>query len=192
MGKKKKMTHSSPCSTHGKAQSRLCHLGWHRCKPRARTSHRWSRSSPVGEEHEGRRDQTPTVINIKLLWQPVLPGAKSWPTHPVEADLSLSMAGCEVSLGLRRGALGTDAITHALVSALRLLSALLITTLVGTVRCTTRTLAGTGGKDPMTNCQKWAGRSLECSGKQKLRAMIYLHTLLGFNLHFLLSAWLAS
>lgn len=64
------------------------------------------------------------------------------------------MAGCEVSLGLRRRALGTDAITHALVSALRLLSALLITTLVGTLMCTTRTLAGTGGKDQMTNCQK--------------------------------------
>lgn len=64
------------------------------------------------------------------------------------------MAGCEVSLGLRRGALGTDAITHALVSALRLLSALLITTLVGTLGCTTRTLAGTGGKDQTTNCQK--------------------------------------
>lgn len=61
------MTHSSPCSTRGKAQSRLYHLGWHRCMPQDHTSHRWSRSSPVGEEHEERQDQTLTGMNMKLL-----------------------------------------------------------------------------------------------------------------------------
>lgn len=57
------------------------------------------------------------------------------------------MAGGEVGLGLRCGALGTDSITHALVSALRLLSTLLITTLVSAPSSTTRTLAGTGGTE---------------------------------------------
>lgn len=36
----------------------------------------------------------------------------------IEADLSFSMAGGKVGLGLRRGALGTDSVTHSLVSAL--------------------------------------------------------------------------
>lgn len=72
----------------------------------------------MGEEHEERRDQTPTGMNIKLLKQPVLSGAKASATYPVEADLSLSVAGGEVGLGLRCGTLGTDSITHALVSAL--------------------------------------------------------------------------
>lgn len=85
---------------------------------------------------------------------------KSWDTYPIEADLSLSVAGCEVGLGLRRGALGTDSITHALVSALWLLSALLVTTLVRALSSTTRTLAGTGGKDKCSvkNFHKRAGR----------------------------------
>lgn len=39
-------------------------------------------------------------------------------TYSVEADLSLSVAGGEVGLGLRGGALGTASVTHALVSAL--------------------------------------------------------------------------
>lgn len=64
-------------------------------------------------------------------------------THPVEADLSLSVAGGEVGLGLRRGALGAVALTHAMVSALRLLSALVTASLVNAFACTTRTLAGT-------------------------------------------------
>lgn len=62
---------------------------------------------------------------------------------PVEADLGLSMAGGEVGLGLRCGALGADSVTHALVSALRLLPALLIMALVSAFGSTTRTLAGT-------------------------------------------------
>lgn len=57
------------------------------------------------------------------------------------------MAGGEVGLGLRCGALGTDSITHALVGAFGLLSALLITTLVSALSSTTRTLAGTGGTE---------------------------------------------
>lgn len=36
----------------------------------------------------------------------------------IEADLSISMAGGEVGLGLRCGALGTDSVAHSLVSAL--------------------------------------------------------------------------
>lgn len=57
------------------------------------------------------------------------------------------MAGSEVGLGLRRGAIGTASVTHALVSAFRLFSALLITTFVSAVRCTTRTLAGADERD---------------------------------------------
>lgn len=53
------------------------------------------------------------------------------------------MAGSEIGLGLRRGALGTDSITHALVRTLGLLPALLITTLVSALRCAARTLART-------------------------------------------------
>lgn len=49
---------------------------------------------------------------------------------PIEADLSLSVAGGEVGFGLGCGALSADSITHALVSTLRLLSALVVTTLV--------------------------------------------------------------
>lgn len=64
--------------------------------------------------------------------------------HPVEADLSLSVAGGEVGLGLRRGALGGDAIAHALVGTLRLLSALLVAALVRAVRGATRALTGAG------------------------------------------------
>lgn len=71
---------------------------------------------------------------------------KSAATHPVEADLGLSVAGREVGLGLRCGALRADPVTHALVSALRLLSTLLITTLVGALSGTTGTLTGTVGK----------------------------------------------
>lgn len=67
-------------------------------------------------------------------------------THSVETDLSFSVAGGEVGLGLRRGALGADAVTHALVSTLRLLSALLVTTLVNAFMGTTRTLTGADGK----------------------------------------------
>jgi len=67
---------------------------------------------------------------------------KSSAAHPVEADLSFSVASGEVGLGLRCGALGTDSVTHALVSALRLFSALLIATLVRALSSTTRTLAG--------------------------------------------------
>lgn len=71
------------------------------------------------------------------------------------------MAGGEVSLGLRSGALGADSVTHALVSALRLLPALLIPTLVRALRSTTRTLAGTGEgkKCSVKNDHKLAGRS---------------------------------
>lgn len=137
------MTHFSPCSTRGKARSHPCHLGWHRYTPRARTSHRWSRSSPAEEEHEDRRDQTLASMSTVLLWQPVLQGVISSATHPVEADLSLSVAGGEVGLGLRRGALGAVALTYAMVSALRLLSALVTASLVNAFACTTRTLAGT-------------------------------------------------
>lgn len=64
-------------------------------------------------------------------------------SYPIEADLSLSVAGGEIGLGLRRGALGTDSITHALVRTLGLLPALLITTLVSALRCAARTLART-------------------------------------------------
>lgn len=39
-------------------------------------------------------------------------------SHPVEADLRLSVAGSEVGLGLRRGALGAHSVAHALVCAL--------------------------------------------------------------------------
>lgn len=67
--------------------------------------------------------------------------------HPVEADLSLSVAGGEVGLGLRCGALGADAVTHALMSTLRLLSALLVATLVRALGGATRTLAGAGGTE---------------------------------------------
>lgn len=61
--------------------------------------------------------------------------------------MSLSVAGGEVGLGLRRGALGADAVTHALMSALRLLSALLVATLVRALSGATRTLAGAGGTE---------------------------------------------
>lgn len=61
---------------------------------------------------------------------------------PVEADLSFSVTGGEVGLGLGCGALGADSITHALVSALGFFSALLITTLVRALSSTTGTLAG--------------------------------------------------
>lgn len=37
---------------------------------------------------------------------------------PVEADLSLSVAGGEIGLWLRCGTLGADSVTHALMSAL--------------------------------------------------------------------------
>lgn len=57
------------------------------------------------------------------------------------------MAGSEVGLRLGGWALGTDSITHALVSALWLLSALLISSLVRALESTTRTLAWTGGKE---------------------------------------------
>lgn len=67
-------------------------------------------------------------------------------SHPVEADLGLSVAGGEVGLGLRRGALGASSVAHALVSTLRLLPALLIAALVGAAACAARTLAGTDGK----------------------------------------------
>lgn len=67
--------------------------------------------------------------------------------YPVEADLSLPVAGGEVGLGLRCGTLGTDSVTHALVSALRLLSALLITALVRALGGAAGTLAGAGGKN---------------------------------------------
>lgn len=61
--------------------------------------------------------------------------------------MGLSVAGGEVGLGLGGGTLGTDAIAHAMVSTLRLLPALLITTLVCALVSTTGTLAGTIGKD---------------------------------------------
>ena len=63
------------------------------------------------------------------------------------------MAGGEVGLGLRCRALRTDSITHALMSALRLLSALLVATLVRAFCSTARTLAGTGveEKSPIVN-----------------------------------------
>lgn len=64
--------------------------------------------------------------------------------HPVEADLSLSVAGGEVGLGLRRGALGADAIAHALMGTLGLLSALLVAALVRAVGGATRALTGAG------------------------------------------------
>lgn len=57
------------------------------------------------------------------------------------------MAGGEVGLGLRRGALGADAVAHALVGALRLLSALLVATLVRAQGGATGTLAGAGGTE---------------------------------------------
>lgn len=57
------------------------------------------------------------------------------------------MAGGEVGLGLGRGALGADSVAHALVGALRLLSALLITTLVRAVSRAARTLAGADGRE---------------------------------------------
>lgn len=56
------------------------------------------------------------------------------------------MAGGEVGLGLRRGALGADSVAHALVSALRLLSALVIATLVRALGGAAGTLAGADGK----------------------------------------------
>lgn len=54
------------------------------------------------------------------------------------------MAGGEVGLGLRRGALGAHSVAHALVCALRLLPALLVAALVGAFARAARTLAGTG------------------------------------------------
>lgn len=64
-------------------------------------------------------------------------------SYPVEADLRLLVAGGEVGLGLRRGALGAHSVAHSLVRALRLLPALLIAPLVGALACAARTLAGT-------------------------------------------------
>lgn len=64
--------------------------------------------------------------------------------HPVQADLSLSVAGGEVGLGLRRGALGADAVAHALMGALRLLAALLVAALVGAVEGAAGALTGAG------------------------------------------------
>lgn len=61
--------------------------------------------------------------------------------------MSLAVAGSEVGLGFRCGALGADSITHTLVGAFGLLSALLVTTLVSALSSTTRTLAGTGGEE---------------------------------------------
>lgn len=142
------MTHSSPCSTRGRARSRSCHLGRHMCTPPARTSHRWSRSSPAGrgggEETGGHIDSNGYKVATKTKFSP---GARTSATHPVEADLGLAVAGGEVGLGLGRGALGGDAVAHALVSALRLVSALLVTTLVSALCGATRTLAGTAGED---------------------------------------------
>lgn len=54
------------------------------------------------------------------------------------------MAGGEVGLGLRRGALGAHSVAHALVCTLRLLPALLVAALVGAFGHAARTLAGTG------------------------------------------------
>lgn len=65
--------------------------------------------------------------------------------HPVEADLRLSVAGGEVGLGLRGGALGAHAVAHALVGTLGLLPALLVASLVGALGGAARTLAGAGG-----------------------------------------------
>lgn len=90
-------------------------------------------------------------------------------SYPVEADLSLPVAGGEVGLGLGCGALGTDSVTHALVSALGLLSALLVTTLVGALGSAARTLAGTGGRERrrlLNNYHRMSGRS-NCSTREQ-------------------------
>ncbi len=52
-------------------------------------------------------------------------------THPVQADLCVPVARSEVGFGLRGGALGRGSVTHALMSALRLLTTLLVPALVG-------------------------------------------------------------
>lgn len=52
-------------------------------------------------------------------------------THPVQADLRVPVAGREVGFGLWGGALGRGAVTHALMSTLRLLATLLVPALVG-------------------------------------------------------------
>lgn len=106
--------------------------------------------------------------------------------HPVEADLSLSVAGGEVGLGLRRGALGADAVAHALMGALRLLAALLVAALVGALGGAAGALAGAGQTGSEALGKKTAGR------RNPERSFIHLQTLFGFNLHFLLSGWLAS
>ena len=66
-------------------------------------------------------------------------------THPVEADLRLSVAGGEVGLGLRGGAHGSDSVAHSLVRTLRLVPALLVAALVGAFGGAAGALAGAGG-----------------------------------------------
>lgn len=113
--------------------------------------------------------------------------------------MSLAVAGGEVGLGLRCGALGADSVTHALVGTFRLLPALLVTTLVSALSGTTRTLAGTGGERKMSSRERIMNEPADlhhetskCYANTTLKDNVYLQTLLGFNLHFLLSAWLAS
>lgn len=117
-------------------------------------------------------------------------------SHPVEADLRLSVAGGEVGLGLGGGALGAHAVAHALVSALRLLSALLVATLVRALGGAARTLAGAGGTERGGGLRIDAPEHFppedtwKCFWNEKEAS--HLHTLFGFSLHFLLSGWLAS
>lgn len=106
--------------------------------------------------------------------------------HPVEADLSLSVAGGEVGLGLRRGALGADAVAHALMGALRLLAALLVAALVGALGGAAGALTGAGHAGGEALARSAGGR-----GDPGI-SFTHLHTLFGFSLHFLLSGWLAS
>ena len=74
-------------------------------------------------------------------------------THPVEADLGLSVAGGEVGLGLGGGALGRAPVAHALVGTLRLLSALVVAALVIALVSTAGALAGTeGAQDSSVGC----------------------------------------
>lgn len=119
-----------------------------------------------------------------------LGGAKVSVPHPVEADLSLSVAGGEVGLGLRRGALGADAIAHALVGTLRLLAALLVAALVRALGGAAGALTG-AGQTERRRVRKWHSRAFSPRGNPGT-VFIHLQTLFGFNLHFLLSGWLAS
>lgn len=66
-----------------------------------------------------------------------------WRTYPINADLGIWVARCQVCFRSWGGALGGDSIALALKSAFRFIPTLHITALKGTIWCAAWTLTGT-------------------------------------------------